>query len=132
MIVFVGSNPSNASPDCSGFHLSTKSRRILDQWCHDIEINIDDVLFINVCDTKTLQNKPLTIKQIRANLPILKDKLECISNSKIIALGRTAERALTLLRVDHFAAPHPSGLNRKLNDKEYVKQMISELKQYLR
>lgn len=39
----------------------------------------------------------------------------------IIALGNKASERLHKLNIPHFKLPHPSGLNRKLNDKENLK-----------
>ena len=60
------------------------------------------------------------------------DRLYTISKGyeKVIALGNVASEALTKINVDHFKLPHPSGLNRKLNDKKYVTQLLKECKEY--
>lgn len=51
---------------------------------------------------------------------------------KVIALGSFASRALSSSGVEHFVLPHPSPLNRKLNNKQYEKQVIEECKEWLR
>lgn len=51
---------------------------------------------------------------------------------RVIALGGFASRALARAGVDHYTLPHPSPLNRKLNDKEYEKQVIEECREWLR
>lgn len=43
----------------------------------------------------------------------------------VITLGKKAERAMSSQRFV-IALPHPSGLNRKLNDKNFVDQRLSE------
>lgn len=53
-----------------------------------------------------------------------------LSNHKIIALGGFVSKYLTQLGVEHFAAPHPSPLNRNLNDKSFENKIINELKVY--
>jgi uracil-DNA glycosylase len=70
------------------------------------------------------------MKQIKESLDQLKSSAEVQEPDRIIALGKTAEKALTLLHIPHMAMPHPSGLNRKLNDKTYVEQKIKELVEY--
>lgn len=50
---------------------------------------------------------------------------------KVIALGGFASRALTRAGVDHYTLPHPSPLNRKLNDREYEKRVIEECRKWL-
>jgi len=50
---------------------------------------------------------------------------------KVIALGGFASRALSRAGVDHYTLPHPSPLNRKLNDKDYEKRVIEECREWL-
>jgi uracil-DNA glycosylase len=50
---------------------------------------------------------------------------------KIIALGKKAAEVLDELNVSHFQLPHPSGLNRKLNDKEYINRELKVAYDYI-
>jgi G:T/U-mismatch repair DNA glycosylase len=50
---------------------------------------------------------------------------------KVIALGGFASRALSRSGVQHYVLPHPSPLNRKLNDREYEKRVIEECREWL-
>lgn len=63
-------------------------------------------------------------------MPLLKSKIDDIKPLRIVALGKTAEKALTLLGIPHFAMPHPSGRNRQLNDPEYLSKKIKGLQNY--
>ena len=126
--ILIGSNPSNQSPDCSPFHASTRSRRVVDAWFNQIDT---EIIYMNVCDLKMPGNKPLTRKMITESLPDLKSRLERYPGAKIVAVGKAASTALTLLRVQHFEMPHPSGANRLLNDLDYVQLQIKRLKIYL-
>ena len=57
---------------------------------------------------------------------------QCINNhTTIVALGNVASEVLTKLDKDHLKMPQPSGLNRLLNNKEYEKQKLSELNEYV-
>jgi hypothetical protein len=38
---------------------------------------------------------------------------------KVVALGNFPSRALDMISISHFKLPHPSGLNRLLNNKQY-------------
>lgn len=49
----------------------------------------------------------------------------------VIALGNEASRALSKIKVDHYKLPHPSGLNRLLNDKDYIVTKLTECKKYI-
>jgi hypothetical protein len=57
----------------------------------------------------------------------------CIKGyDRVVALGGFPSKALSKLDVDHFVLPHPSGLNRKLNDKEYEREVLRSCSEYLR
>lgn len=82
---------------------------------------------MNVCDLKMPGNKPLTRKQIMESIPDLKSRLQSFPYAKVVTVGKAADTALTLLRVPHFAMPHPSGANRLLNDPAYVQDKLKRL-----
>lgn len=50
---------------------------------------------------------------------------------KVIALGGFASRALNYLSVRHFMLPHPSPLNRKLNDPKFESAVLEKCYNYL-
>jgi uracil-DNA glycosylase len=129
-IVFVGSNPSWASTVSKAFDESTYSGRVLRGWTKQIE---GDHLFryANVCDTPTPNNRPLKDSEIKDHIDQLQVWLDSYGESKVVALGKTAAKALTLLRVPFFEMPHPSGLNRQLNDPEFVAEKIKRLKEFI-
>ncbi len=124
IVLFVGSNPSNASLCDTAFHGSTRSSQILTRWCQDIPLG---KMMVNVLTKKTENNRPLTIAEIKEALPQLQSTIDALSPCKVIALGKTAARALTLLRQPHYEMPHPSGRNRKLNDKKYEAEKVKGL-----
>jgi len=51
--------------------------------------------------------------------------------SYVVALGNLASTALKRIDVDHFKMPHPSPLNRLLNDRSYEQSMLYELRSYV-
>jgi hypothetical protein len=53
------------------------------------------------------------------------------SGFKVVALGRVASKRLKCMDIPHHAMGHPSGRNRKLNDKAYVDKMIESCKAYI-
>ena len=130
-VVFVGSNPSNSSAELTPFHESTMSKRVIDSWLAKTELSELTVTYCNVISTTTDLNRPLSMKEIRNALVSLKHELDKLSDHKIIALGNTAAKALTLLHIDFYAMPHPSGRNRLLNDEEYVTEKLRGLKEFL-
>jgi uracil-DNA glycosylase family 4 len=129
VILFIGSNPSVRSVNTDAFDLSTRSGRILASWIRDIEA---PVRFLNISDIPTPNNRPLTKTEITAALPSLKGKIESLNPTHIVALGKVATRALTTLNLRFYAMEHPSGMNRKLNDKLFVTHMLAEFKQYVK
>jgi hypothetical protein len=124
-ILFVGSNPSKASTCDSPFHGSTRSAKILAQWTKDIQGN---KAYVNVVDQKTEGNRPLKTSEIRANLSKL--AVDVARADKVVALGKTAAKALEMLGAKFCEMPHPSGRNRLLNDPRYVEQKVKSLLEY--
>ena len=49
-------------------------------------------------------------------------------HNTIIALGGFVSSVLKRMNVDHITMPHPSPLNRQLNDKKYEKNMLRNAK----
>lgn len=123
-VVFVGSNPAEASQTDGAFHGSTKSSHILERWTAELKAV---KMHINVMAAKTKNNRPLKRSEIKASLPSLKQDLDAIKPDYVIALGKTAATALTLLGLSFYEMPHPSGRNRLLNDKTYESQKVKGL-----
>jgi len=127
VILFVGSNPSNSSFCDVAFHMSTRSSKILTGWCTDLH---GLKIHLNVLNKKTEGNRPLKASEIKMNLERLALDIKGTSPTHIIALGKTAAKALTLLGVEYYEMPHPSGRNRLLNDPEYVAGKVKGLVEY--
>lgn len=123
-ILFIASNPSRTSPDNSALHPWTRSRKILNSWISHLDIQ---PVFANVCDYKTEGNRKLTNEDLYNNLTRLEVKIADAMPDHIVALGDTASRALKLIGMPHTRIDHPSGLNRKLNDPNHVRLIISTL-----
>ena len=51
--------------------------------------------------------------------------------NKILTLGKEVEQLFNKMGIEHYALPHPSPLNRKLNDKAYELKIINNIKKYL-
>jgi uracil-DNA glycosylase len=129
-ILFVGSNPGNASPDCSAFHPTSRSRIVLDSWLKDLDV---EAAYINVYDQKTENNKPLSIRQIKESIPSLRNKISLHRSHKIVAVGVAASKALELTGVVEFLSiPHPSGRTRSYNDKNFTEQTVKTLISFIK
>ena len=127
VLLFVGSNPSNASFCDIAFHASTKSSKILTSWCKDLQ---GIKIHLNVLNQKTENNRPLKKSEIKLNLDRLALDIKATKATHIIALGKTAATALSMLGVAYYEMPHPSGRNRLLNDPEYVAQKVKGLREF--
>ena len=131
-VVFIGSNPSERSSSVVPFWHDTSSNKILSSWIGQIDVNtIESFHYLNVANYVTPGNRPLKISEIKMEISSLRERLGELGDVKIIALGNSAQKAMTLMGVDFFAMPHPSGLNRQLNNLKYVEEKIKGLRFYL-
>lgn len=127
-IALVGSNPSVRSTTSEAFASTTKSAQILSSWIKNIDA---DFIFINITDIKTPNNRPLSQKEMKEALPSLSLNLAELNADGYVTLGKAAHTALTLLHLAHLEMPHPSGMNRLLNDRDFVTEKIKELATYV-
>ncbi len=126
-VIFVGSNPSRASKTILPFYGDTKSDYVLSSWAKHLPYEVE-MSVCNVMDAPTPNNKPLSVKEIKECLANLANKVN--GQDRIIALGKTAAKALTLLHLEFYEMPHPSGRNRLLNDKNYVEEKIKGMLEF--
>tara|TARA_Y100001937_G_scaffold88935_2_gene120197 strand:+ start:285 stop:632 length:348 start_codon:yes stop_codon:yes gene_type:complete len=111
-VLIVGHSPAKKnvlkSPTMKKLH------RWLDECC------IDTYAFTNLCPEPKQK-----LTQLDTHVP------DTLGHDKIIALGGEVSKFLKKIGVAHFAAPHPSPLNRKLNDISFEKKFIQDLKAYV-
>lgn len=121
-VLFVGSNPpvgSNGEP-----FVGTKSHTILKQWLQ--EMKVEHYVLANVSNLQT--NRKLRVSEYEGYR-----LLSIVDNhGLVVALGNTASDALSRIGIEHFKLPHPSGKNRKLNDKAFVKNILKECSQWIK
>lgn len=129
-ILLLGSNPSTSSAVPSAFDVSTKSGKTLLGWLRDARIDYNIVLY-NVSNTPTIGNRPLKQNEIEMNLARILDAVNLERPDAIIAVGKTASKALTLLHLSFFELPHPSGCNRLLNDPKFIEEKIKKLTEFV-
>ena len=113
MIYFIGDKPSNCNIDPKVAFVGTNSYKILLGWIHRMNLSINDI---------KLYNSQAFVDEIQ-------DQIE--EDDQIVALGREASRALTKHNLPHLKIPHPSGLNRTLNDTLFVNKFLKECKAYV-
>lgn len=99
------------------------SLKTLNIWLETIDLNCNCTSFCNIYDGFG----QFSLRDVK------RDYIREISKDydKILALGTKASDVLNLMGIDHFRLPHPSGLNRKLNNKRYVEHTLSECREYL-
>jgi len=51
--------------------------------------------------------------------------------SYVVALGNLVSNSLKRIDTQHFKMPHPSPLNRLLNDRSYEHEMLNRLRSYI-
>ena len=118
-ILVIGQNPGN-NPKAATYKGHTIVR--LNEWCD--ELGVTHYGFANVVTEQG------AVKKKDVDFDRLKDLVE--GHSKVLALGAFASNCLSVINKSHFRLPHPSPLNRQMNDKEFVKQTLAKCKEYLK
>lgn len=119
-IMFVGQNPKRA--DQRFAFEGTRSLITLNGWIARLPLFKTDEIFL-----ANAHSQPGKVPN-----PKDADSMDTIfwhaTNSDVtVALGEYASRAMDLRGIKHVRFPHPSGLNRKLNDETYIDCMINFL-----
>lgn len=114
--MFVGDRPSPKNTNPSIAFYGTRSMDTLAGWLFWLGLNKRHVLFIN-----SHEQDLLTAIEVHSNL-----------GGVVVALGNNASSRLNKLQIPHFKLPHPSGRNRKLNDKKFIDSELKKCKDYLK
>lgn len=116
-ILLVGDKPSSKNLDPKVAFVGTPSYKRINDWVKSMGFDFKRVVLINRVDPA------FHTCVIYATL----------QGYKIIALGVEAQRALQILGVTKFfTLPHPSGRNRKLNDKAFLSKALADCKQWVK
>ena len=117
MIYFIGDKPSKCNIDPKAAYIGTRSYKTLLDWIYRMNLSINSICLYNVDDFLRLTGD---------------DKIISIhEHDQIVALGKEASIALNKAIIPHLRIPHPSGLNRKLNDPQFVNKFLKECKHYV-
>jgi len=124
-ILVIAQNPSKKNLDVNVPLVGTKSLKIFLAWCK--EMFIEECFIINASD----KLGKVSLKD--ANLERIQKHVVDGGYDKIVCLGKYAEKSLKKAcpYIRHYTLPHPSGLNRKLNNKHYVKAELTNCLRYL-
>lgn len=114
-IIFVGMNPSVKGTSAG----STFNR--LNEWVE--QLGLTEYGFVNAYP------HPGKCKVSQVNL----DNLRALvyKASKVVALGNFAAEALEKAGIDCFKLPHPSPLNRQINDKVFISEQLEKCRNYI-
>lgn len=114
----------------------TKSHKILKSWLEAAEVP-EEILELRNAVAEVGASTDV-LKAVTAKLRRGGWVEELIGYPVIVCLGRIAEKAILETRQlyfpnvqdwDHFFLPHPSGLNRQLNDPEVHLEAVEQLKE---
>lgn len=112
-VVFVGHKPSRLNVDPNIAFVGARCFPRLVEWIK--YINPDYYICLNINNI----SDSFTIRKLSEN------------NFKIVALGKDASCLLDFYKIAHFQLPHPSGLNRLINDKEYIERKLKIAYKYV-
>lgn len=112
-VLIVGDRPSKYNTDPGVPFIGARCEKRLRYWLEYLGLKWDECVFVNQSE------KALCLFYIQCAMGVM----------PIIALGSNASKVLK--NIKHIAIDHPSGLNRKLNNKEYEKKMLDFCKKML-
>lgn len=115
-VLFVGINPSSADQGSTSVSIKRLCR-----WVDRIGIRYFS--FVNCI------SKPGKYSMKDVEYDFLYDC--CKDYDNVVALGKFPMEALSKIGVECFTMPHPSGLNRNLNDPLYEKVYVEECRRYV-
>lgn len=128
-VLFVGSNPSIHCFNPSVAFVGTKSLTTLELWISEIRLNMQYYFPYHMANASSRITSTPKISDM--DLESLGIYCEYVQPFAVIALGKYAVKACKKMGWEYFELPHPSGLNRKLNDKNYVKTALKQCSDYL-
>lgn len=114
MILFVGDKPSKRTDPKVAFKGAACEKRLM-EWISILEIT--EYLLLNSAPSSQWE--------------ILLEALYCYPDTPIITLGNNAAKRIDKECLYNFKLPHPSGRNRQINDKEFIRKKLDECKAYI-
>lgn len=112
----LGQNPGTSNPRNKN---STLAR--LESWV--------DVLGLRYYSFSNVSTTPGKFSSRDVNFELVESW--CYQADKVVTLGAEARKVVLLLALSHFPLPHPSGLNRQINEKERLERSLLECKNWI-
>ena len=107
-VLFVGDEPSKFNKDPSVAFVGAKCYSRVLEWCSYLKLKSPE--FLN-------SNSEYLLSEIKKKYQ---------AGYKIICLGKKAQKRLDMYDIPYIFLPHPSGLNRQINDKVFIKKQLDE------
>lgn len=85
-------------------------------------LGIDKVAFTNLSSDPYWNKKDIDYDFLSSSIT---------GHDKILAWGPTVSKYLRDVDIPHFTLPHPSPLNRQVNDHKFIRQKLDECKEFL-
>ncbi len=126
MILFVGDKASKKNKDPNIPFVGTKSYKRLLEWIWRMDLDVTEIILANCHHVKEYGFENYYYVET-PNMFIDVDEY-----CKVIALGKNAAKYLKECGIEHHELPHPSGLNRKLNDKEYTAALLERCADFIK
>lgn len=121
MLYVVADKPTTANLATNVPLVGTSSYKTFLNWCADMDVDITRIRLYNQID------KPFEgLSGAALNIAIKNNHI------KVIALGEAAKKYLLKAGIqEFFVLPHPSGRNRLLNDKKFIKKTLDQCHNYI-
>lgn len=112
--IIIGMNPTKAKyrKGCAWYRLQ--------DWIDELDVGM--VAFTNLSHDPYWDKKTVDFAYVRESTR---------PHGKVIALGGLVSKVLSGLSIDHYTLPHPSPLNRQINDDDFINMKLKECKRYL-
>lgn len=112
MVLFVGDRPSAKMKPGADPFVGAACEPKLKEWI--LEVSSSTIHYvINSVDSNVLNMATMFV----------------MYGGSVVALGNNASKSLK--NIEHFKLPHPSGRNRQINDKKFIKEKLQECRLYI-
>ena len=118
-VIFIGMNPGKLNKPR---RWEAPTMRRFSTWLDHLNLNI--VSFTNVSPDPDWD---LKVASVDTNF----FRQTIAGYDKYVAWGGLVSKYLSWYKIDHFMLPHPSGLNRQINNHDYIISKLDECKEYL-
>jgi len=113
-VVILGDKPSAKNLREDVAFVGCSSYKTLLGWIYEMDLNLNQVCLDNSQGAKEFELK-----------------MDIANGARIICLGENAHKVVSNFGIECFKLPHPSGLNRKLNDKKWLAEQLLLCKNYI-